>query len=247
MRILHYNIFNGFDNGRIPLSPLRDWLEANPVDVLLVNEHRDSPEWSALRETAGFRHGVVNRHTEKRNGNLTAVFSRLPFEGTPFVPEGLRVVAVRVAGMHLVATHGFPDTSDVIADDADRLVTELESWKGEPVLVAGDFNALAASDADRLGYAALVGSAREGRYCCDGQPSFEAMEAFAKAGFTDLCAGHPEPTVSTSAPPKPRKKEGRPLRIDYALTRDLAARARRLAGEPFERLSDHYPLWIEVG
>ena len=239
MRILSYNIFNCFESTGGSARLLEACVRLVP-EVLLLNEYRVNAEGQRLRaelEQAGYVHHEVGRSVGNRD--VVAVFSRGPF-CTVANSERVRMVAVELGGVRLVAYHASPrGVASVLAELPD---VEAVARGHDEVVLAGDLNSLAAGDAWALGCGGDMMHME--RYQLDGRLNFKVVAQIEAWGMKDL--GGRVHTVPTRLG---RKAEaGRLLRLDYAFARGVrveAWRARVLHGEPFDTMSDHYPVLIE--
>lgn len=241
LRILHYNIFNGFKAHEDRPGQFLDVVRDQNSDVLFINEYRPI---SGLVETLpglGYTHSVIN--DEHESANQAALFSRLPFDRVLDTPAHARFAAAVIGDTHFVAYHTSPKGTAVAIPETQRVLSMLDD--AERVVLCGDLNSLSRLDREPLGYDAQDQPGQLERYRVDGTLSYTAMDAFAAAGFTDHRGTGARHTVPTG---RGRRNEGKaPLRIDYILSRGLSVTGVEvLQGEPFDTLSDHYPIRAEV-
>lgn len=241
--ILSYNIYNGLQSGAV--ASFVQQVESLDVTTLLLNEHRINDDGERLLATlgdAGFAHTAVGRSASRagNNANCNAVVSREPFEVVAN-REDFRFMAVRQGELTLCAYHASPRGVAAVLPEVEQVVTFLAGH--DATLLAGDMNSLAADDGAVLGYDADRGGLE--RYMHNGSLSFEAIDRLKRCGLRDLNIDPERYTVPTAVG---RKAEaGHPLRLDYAFAKGRLANeleARILRGEPFDTLSDHYPLLI---
>lgn len=241
MRVLHYNILDGFDSSATSAARFVAYLREHPVDVLLLNEYRPGRGLSEMLAEQGFAHHIVNLH--HRSANRAALFSRHPFEQALPTPENLRFAGALIGGVHLVSYHASPHGVHKVKAEVERMLDMLAGTKR--ILLCGDLNSLARRDERALGYAGLTGGAGLERYSEDTSVSFAVLDLFERAGFTDnrgTGAQHTVPTALGRA-----HEKGAALRLDYALSRNVAVtNVEVLRAAPFDLLSDHFPLLLEL-
>lgn len=241
MRILHYNILDGFAGAPDRIDAFLTWLAHESPDLLSLNEHR--PGHDRLRaglHVAGYVHSAVN--TTAPYANRCAVFSRRAFSETE-TADDFRFLRVRVDGLDLVNYHASPAGVPAVLAEQTRLLRRLADRR--EVVLVGDCNSLSPDDRERL--------SREGRpvphrYLLHGEPSCAFVEGLTREGFREVRTGPPE-SGSTVPTALPRAHElGLALRLDYAFVRltGRTARARVLKEPVFDRLSDHYPVLVTV-
>lgn len=237
---------------RVRLPQLLQWLAANPVDVIALQETKltDEDFPRAELEAAGWH--LAYRGQKTYNGvailsrqPLTDVVCELPGEPDP----QRRLLAATVAGVRIVDVY-VPNGQSV---DSDKYVyklgwlaglhaflqNQIQQWPG--LVLLGDFN-VAPTDADVHDPAAWQGSVLVS------EPERAALRAIEALGLADLYRRFTQPPQSFSwwdyRQAGYRRNHG--LRIDLILgTPPLQQRCTgcRIDREPraWERPSDHAP------
>jgi len=242
MRLLHYNILNGFEGRPDRIGAFTDYLSKQSYDLLALNEYR--LEDHGLRrqlETIGYCHQIVN--TTALPANRSAFFSRHPFEPLS-VDKALRLVRIGIDGLELVSYHASPHGVEAVLQEADRLLSLLRESRN--VVVMGDFNSLSRRDEARFRYNP---STIRPRYLHAGTVSYDFIERLESHHFVDLDDdGSSDNRSIPTAIARPEEHD-QPARLDYAFARfdENHGGTSRVLREPcFDLLSDHYPVAISI-
>jgi exodeoxyribonuclease-3 len=237
---------------RVRLPQLADWLRANPVDVIALQETKlvDADFPVAALESLGYR----SAYSGQKTYNGVAILARAPLEsvvrGMPGFPdEQRRVLAGSIGGLRLVNVYvpnGQTVGSEKYAYKLAWLAALEEFLRGEleahpNLLVMGDFN-IAPEDAD------VYDPAAWGEAVLASPAERAAFGRLIALGLGDLFRRFSQPPQSFSwwdyRQGGYRRNHG--LRIDLILgSAPLAARCTgcRIDREPraWERPSDHAP------
>lgn len=241
MRVVSYNMLNG-GTGRV--DPLTEVLLGCGADVVCLQEADLDAHVGYLARRLGLGHvawgrcGLGRRHV--------AILSRGPFTWQQAITLSGGATALRVAlaqpGFTLITCHLSPYALDSSERQRmlewSRLASALAFVSG-PLVLAGDFNAVAAADPVDLH---RLRPRDQARLAAAGQQHIprSVMSAVASAGLVDALQ-----TCSAARATFPAVDPS--LRIDHILTRGCTVRA---AGVWHTRLarfaSDHLPVFAEV-
>ncbi len=238
---------------KVRLPHVLDWLSANPVDVLCLQEtkleERAFPH--AELEAAGY-HAV---HSGQKTYNGVAILSREPAQdvqsGIPgFADEQRRVIAATVGGLRVVCAY-MPNGQAVGSDKYEyklRWLAALTGWlrselaRCPRLALLGDFN-IAPDDRDVHDPAAW----RDQILCSEAERA--AFRGLVELGLADAFRLFPQPekTYSWWDYRQLGFRLNRGLRIDHVLlSAALAAECRACAIDKaprkLERPSDHAPV-----
>lgn len=238
---------------KVRLPHVLDWLSANPVDVLCLQEtkleERAFPH--AELEAAGY-HAV---HSGQKTYNGVAILSREPAQdvqsGIPgFADEQRRVIAATVGGLRVVCAY-MPNGQAVGSDKYEyklRWLAALTAWlrtelaRCPRLALLGDFN-IAPDDRDVHDPAAW----RDQILCSEAERA--AFRGLVELGLADAFRLFPQPekTYSWWDYRQLGFRLNRGLRIDHVLlSAALAAECRACAIDKaprkLERPSDHAPV-----
>jgi exodeoxyribonuclease-3 len=249
MKITTWNV----NSLRVRLPQLLDWLRANPVDVLGVQETKltDADFPAAEIEAAGWNWV----HNGQKTYNGVALLARQPLEAVSrdlpgFADEQKRVIAATVGGVRVVNVY-VPNGQAVGSDKYAYKLRWLEALRGylgeelkaHPHLaVTGDYN-IAPADEDVHDPAAWAG-----QVLCS-EPERGAFRALLELGLKDSFRLLPQAPQSFSwwdyRQAAFRRNLG--LRIDHVLSSDRLAQGCRgcaidAAPRKNDRPSDHAPV-----
>lgn len=238
---------------KVRLPHVLDWLSANPVDVLCLQEtkleERAFPH--AELEAAGY-HAV---HSGQKTYNGVAILSREPAQdvqsGIPgFADEQRRVIAATVGGLRVVCAY-MPNGQAVGSDKYEyklRWLAALTAWlrtelaRCPRLALLGDFN-IAPDDRDVHDPAAW----RDQILCSEAERA--AFRELVELGLADAFRLFPQPEKAYSWWDYRQLgfRLNRGLRIDHVLlSAALAAECRACAIDKaprkLERPSDHAPV-----
>ena len=250
-------LFTGVVSLRVRLPQLLDWLAANPVDALVLQETKltDDKFPQAEIEAAGYRvqfHGqkTYNGVALLSRGDATDIVRNIP----GFDDAQARVIAGTVDGVRTIGAY-FPNGQ---APDSDKFVYKmrwlqaLHDWvrdelaRHQALVLMGDFN-IAPEDRDVYDPVAWAGQI----HCTPEERAH--FRALAGLGLVDAFRLFEQPPKSWSwwdyRNLAFRKNQG--LRIDHILvSAALKPRVKTClidkAPRRNERPSDHAPVWVEL-
>ena len=249
MKIASWNV----NSLRVRLPHLLDWLRANPVDVIGLQELKLQDEQFPLAELQGLGyHAVVNG---QKTYNGVALLSRLPPEDVVrdmpgFGDDHKRLVAATIGGVRVISAY-VPNGQAVGSEKYAYKLRWLAALAGHlreelarhpRLAVVGDYN-VAPADADVHDPVAWAG-----QVLCS-EPERAAFRALLDLGLTDAFTLFPRPEQSFTwwdyRQGAFRRNHG--LRIDHVL---LSAALRDkcssfqidTAPRRLERPSDHAPV-----
>ncbi len=238
---------------RVRLEHLGQWLAANPVDAIALQELKLPDEKFPRAEIEAL--GLHAVHFGQKTYNGVAILARDPPQDVATGIEGYddpqrRAIAATVGGIRFVNLY-VPNGQEVGSEKYAYKLAWLETLRGwlagqlkrhPQLLVVGDFN-IAPEDRDVHDPAKWEGSVHVSA------PEREALAKIAALGFTDLFRRFEQPPKSFSwwdyRMGAFRRDHG--LRIDLMLASDaLAGRCRACTIDRtprgWERPSDHAPV-----
>jgi exodeoxyribonuclease-3 len=266
LRVLSYNILEGFQTFPERKKTAIEWIAAQKPDILALQEMNGYIAQTVAHEAKAWYHphSVLLKDIDYS----TALTSRTPISGEQRLLDGFQhgLLSAHTYGIDAYVVHLSPHDCEWRLRESRMIVARVsESMRvGRPVLVMGDFNSV--SPADRDHYAAesdvlqhqLRGD-REMNHSNtrNGELDFRVLQVFLDAGLVDVVAGKttrapdrlsfPTPLVSPHADSDEYRRSC--LRLDYILASpELAKRCRRaeiIRGESTAMLSDHYPVLAE--
>lgn len=254
MKIASWNV----NSLKVRLSQMLDWLEANPVDVLCLQETKTEDKGFPFAELSARGYQAV--HNGQKTYNGVAILSRSGLDEVSrdipgFADEQKRVIAATVGGVRVVCAY-MPNGQAVgsekyhyklrwLAALRVALRDELQRWPRLALL--GDFN-IAPEDRDVHDPVAW-----KDQILCS-EPEREAFRSFVDLGLTDAFRQFEQAPKSYSWWDYRQMgfRLNRGLRIDHILlSAPLAASCSGCsidkAPRKLERPSDHAPVVAEIG
>ena len=254
MRIASWNV----NSLRVRLPHLSDWLKANPVDVIGLQELKLQDDQFPHAELQAL--GYVAASNGQKTYNGVALLSRTPLEDVSrdmpgYGDDHKRVIAATVNGVRVVSVY-VPNGQAVGSEKYQYKLRWLEALRGyllselaryPRIAVVGDFN-VAPTNEDVHDPVAW-----EGQVLCS-EPERAGFRALLGLGFEDAFTRFPAPeqryTWWDYRQGAFRRNLG--LRIDHVLlSRDLAGKCSSFqidtAPRRPERPSDHAPVLVELG
>ena len=254
MKIATWNV----NSLKVRLPHLLTWLEANPVDVLCIQETKLTDDKFPLAEINAAGYQVV--FTGQKTYNGVAILSKHPIEdvqkGNPhFEDEQQRLIAATIAGMRIICAYvvnGQEIGSDKFAYKMAWLAG-LREWVAEEMrshpqlAVLGDYN-IAPEAGD------VHDPAEWENHIHFTPPEREAMQELVKLGLQDAFRlfEQPEKQYSWWDYRQMAFRRNRGLRIDHILLSDTLAKrctACHIDRETrkWEQPSDHAPVVATLG
>ena len=238
---------------RVRLPQLKDWLAANPVELMALQETKLPDQDFPAGEIEALGYSVA--FSGQRTYNGVAILARSALEdvvpGIPgFEDEQKRVLAATCAGVRVINVY-VPNGQSVGSDKYEYKLRWLEALRGHlaeelqrhrRVVVLGDFN-IAPEDRDVHDPKAWEGSVHVS------EPEREALRALQALGLVDVFRlfEQPEKTFSWWDYRRVAFRRNAGLRIDLVLaSEELAGKCAAChvdkAPRRLERPSDHAPV-----
>lgn len=269
MKFLSYNVLHGFNNDTALMTRYVNWVKTKNPDIIAYQElngfSQDSLEELAKRY--GHLYAVINTGVTHPIG----ITSRFPIVMVQQVTTNMwhSYLYGNINGVHVFVTHLSPFDVKSRRADIDRVLAHAQLLPAsEKIVIAGDFNSLAASDSLHYGDALLTEMRKsEGRLepksglpivkgktiyrnnLNNGQIDYTVTNKMLAAGFRDAYYltnkgfKHSAPTAAY------QKKNTIVRRIDYIwVNQSVAATVKKvdiIQDSTTKELSDHYPVFME--
>lgn len=264
VRIISYNIFNGFDWGRDRDRQARfsEWVKRQAPDILALQELCGFTERTLAELAKGWGHPYCA--IVKENGYPVGITSSHPIEIKSRMTAncGHGLLHVKIKGLDLLVTHLNPSNTNIRRKEAETIKTYIKENGLTHCLLMGDMNAHSPMDADymethatdlRIKYGGLSSSnLLNGKFdystisCLMSTPLVDVCQRFVP---TDKRATFPTPVlmnVSGKAEIRERTSE----RLDFILVSPaidvLVSDAFIFNGSDNDYLSDHYPVGVDL-
>ena len=249
VRVMSYNIFNGFDWGKDTdrINRFVDYIEEQDPEVLALQELCGfTPETlQTLAEKYGHPYTVLH----KEGGYSVGITSKKPIKLVKKLTEGYGhgLLHVETYNHTFLVTHLNPSSDKIRLKEANNITEYMaENKLTTKTLLMGDLNAVSPFDADYL---------EQNRY--DSPNDYSVISQFLSAQLYDICRVYVPrekrltfPTAILIYNSKNRAvQESKGSRIDYIFgTKDMLESitdAYILNENDSDYLSDHYPIAID--
>lgn len=273
-KVLSYNALHGFSGDKAIQSQYIKWVKQLDPDVILYQEMNEFTERMIKDFAQMYGHtysAIINREIGHDVTHPLALSSKYPIEEIERVSERMwhSYIYAKIQGVNMFVTHLAPFTLIDRKKDVKRMLDHAKTFpENEPVLIAGDFNALSAVDSNKYGDVLLTSMRRiEGRLepksgtpivknkiiyrnnLDNGEIDYSVAKLVSDAGYTDAFY-HLNKNFKNSVPTKRfHKKSSKLRRIDYiwlnpTLTEKLIY-ADIIHDETTHHISDHYPVFVK--
>ena len=270
LKIITYNIWNGFDWGKDEgrRAKLSEWInEQNPSIVGLQELCKYSPK--KLEEDAknwGHKYSVLL----KKQGYSVGLTSKFPIEIKEKILDGMHHGALhcKTGGVDVFVIHFSPGSYKKRREEAKIILQKLErvAENNSKYLVMGDFNALSPFDADLYKNEILLNRLRKSNTdnpetgnLVDNELDFAVLSNFLSFPLIDVCQKHTNGMLKRGSFPgrvlgKINNETDEQLvkrleRIDFIMVSPELGKncvnAEVYNGEANWFLSDHYPVGAE--
>lgn len=265
MRIISYNIWDGFEGDSLRRARFVEWTQGQAADIVVLTElvgfkGKDLVE---LGRVCGFPHTAL----VKEEGYPVGVLSKQPIEVKKKQVEGFwhGMMHVKTAGIDVIATHLSPFEWKYRLDEAQQITAYIKENHLKDYFVAGDLNAHSPLDADEIAThdSLLVNMQRwdasqpKYRNLRQGRYDFSVISTFLSIGMEDAIGRlvH-SASIRMSFPAaflygwqwEDKRLPPRRERLDYILlSPSLMERCKSAAvhnGKENEGISDHYPVSV---
>lgn len=265
IKIISYNIWNGFEGDSLRRAYFVEWTKNQSADLVILTELVSFKEKDlvTLGKVCGYPHTALL----KEEGYPVGVLSRQPVKTISKQVDGFwhGMMHVQTQGIDVIATHLSPFEWSYRLDEATKIVDYIHKQNLKDYLVAGDLNAHSPLDADEImTHDSLLvnmqrwdASQKKYRNLRNGRFDFSVIAKFLSVGMEDALGRLIRPVEKRMTYPAaflynwkiddkrlPLRRE----RLDYILlSPSLMERCIRADVYPVEGVSDHYPVsvWLK--
>lgn len=265
IKIISYNIWNGFEGDSLRRAYFVEWTKNQSADLVILTELVSFKEKDLV--TLGKVCGYLHTALLKEEGYPVGVLSRQPVKTISKQVDGFwhGMMHVQTQGIDVIATHLSPFEWSYRLDEATKIVDYIHKQNLKDYLVAGDLNAHSPLDADEImTHDSLLvnmqrwdASQKKYRNLRNGRFDFSVIAKFLSVGMEDALGRLIRPAEKRMTYPAaflynwkiddkrlPLRRE----RLDYILlSPSLMERCIRADVYPVEGVSDHYPVsvWLK--
>lgn len=244
IKVISYNIMNGFSNGADTdrIARFTAWVKEQSPDVLALNELCGFTEAKLKELAAGYGHSYAA--IVKENGYPVGLTSKTPIEVIDRKIDGYGhgLLHCKVLNMDFLVTHLNPSDHLKRKQEADNIVNYISSKQLTNCLLMGDMNAHSPFDAS---------------WTDEHLEDYVVISTFMAASLHDICymftpdaQRYSFPTRILPGSPKGEALRHRQERIDFIFVTDKlradCVDAQIYNGPDTDYLSDHYPVGINL-
>lgn len=263
IKILSYNVLYGLQKDSVNVDRYVSLINDLQPDIVATQEMNG---WTQKTlEGLAKRYGHPYALQSKEDGFPVALTSKTPLVNFRKVTENMwhSYIYAKVRGIHIFVIHFSPFSYQKRLEEVTDIIAQAnEIPQDEPILIMGDFNALAASDRVHHGND-LLASMRDRekqqehiRNLNNGDIDYTVLGKLKEAGFKDSYKLFTEeftgsmPTFKDGNGNLKESNTGIPRRIDFVWCNASAAkyltRSIILKNELTDVISDHYPVYVEL-
>ena len=242
LRVISYNIWNGFEHDASRRANFIDWIKGQQPDILAITELVGFTEKNLGQLASEYGHKYYA--IVKEEGYPVGITSNKPITVVKKQVEDFwhGMLHVKTYGLDIIVTHLSPHDWKFRLKEAQMLTKYIQDNQLDNCMVMGDFNAYSPFDADWVEtHAQLIKNKQKWdaeqetyRNMRDGRLDYSVLSQFLSIGLTDICRLY-----------VPADK-----RLDYILVSpSLVSRcvdAHIHNGIETEGISDHYPVSVDL-
>jgi len=261
LKIISYNVWYGFTKVPERKETWIAWMNNQAPDIVSLQELNGySPH--DLAEDAQ-KYGHAYSALLKEEGFPTGLTSRYPIEDIQRTTEGFHhgLLRARIKGIYIYIIHLHPSNWETRKDEIRRILEDIEGLPSESkIILAGDFNTFSPHDSIYYAHGNLEPFFKERdldygeKNLNQGNLDYSVITDVMDFGLIDLEAAYRNSSyVFPGSFPTWIEKEGEhgdQRRLDYVFaSRNLAdhvIRARVIASDSTQILSDHLPVMVEL-
>lgn len=266
LRIMTYNIWNGFEWGKDSLRKARciAWIKSQEPDVLALQELCGYTEEQLRKEALAWGHEHVQ--LLKTEGYPTALTSKRPIHLKERIVEPFwhGLLHCETYGIDFYVVHLSPADCNIRLKEARLITRRIKPDLKDPFIILGDFNAYSPFDGfwleenTELKNRSRQRSNEEHSNLRLGEFDYSVISEFLALPAVDVCHGKmdlqkafsfPTPALIGKFSHTARTVISYRVRIDYILASPALALKCTLAKvfnqEETHQLSDHYPVMAE--
>jgi len=252
MKVLSYNVLKGLQQDSTIQREYIHWVDSLAPDIVAYEEMNGFTQKSLEDFAAKYGHPYAIQ--SKIEGFPVALSSKYPIVNVQKVVDNMwhAYLYANINHIHVFVIHFSPFSYKKRQQEVQQVLAHAATLpKDEKIMIMGDFNSMASSDAAQLTEAMLQGM-RENerkhdhiRNLNNGQVDYSVTDAMKDAGFFDSYWLKNK----TFMPSIPTKKYGQPARrIDFLwVNKSLAKQVKSstiIHDKSTDHLSDHYPVFV---
>ncbi|MBD1423078.1 endonuclease/exonuclease/phosphatase family protein [Sphingobacterium chuzhouense] len=264
IKILSYNVLYGLQKDSVEnIERYKQLINELQPDIVATQEMNGWTQKTLEELAKSYGHSYALQ--SKETGFPVALTSNTPLVNFKKITENMwhAYIYAKVKGLHIFVIHFSPFSYQKRLEEVTEIIAQAgELPAGEPILIMGDFNAMAESDREQYG-GNLVQTMQKSeekhahiRNLNNGQIDYSVLNKLKEAGFRDSYKLLNKEFISSLPTFKDgngkitRAPSGIPRRIDFLWCNDAAAKrvitSTILKNAQTHYISDHYPVYVEM-
>lgn len=244
LKILQYNVLEGFRNDSLIQNEFIAWLEDFDPDIIAYQEMNDFTQKKL--ETFALRYGHEYAILSKEEGYPVAITSKFPIVNVQKVLDNMwhAYIYAKVSDVHVFVVHFSPHQLIKRRAEIRQVLAHAALLpQDEKILITGDFNSYSPSDSliydsEKLNaYREVEKKHGHIRNLDHGKFDYSVIESIENAGYTDLQKSYSKEFCQSLVAGKNR--------IDYMFANESLAKllssTEIIVDSKTQELSDHYP------
>lgn len=256
MKVLSYNIFNGFRSDSVIQEKYLQWVRVIDPDVVAYQEmnHFTQERLESLASQYGHPYAVLS----KTEGYPVALSSKYPIVNVQKVIDNMwhAYLYANINSTHVFVVHLSPHVYEKRHEELKLVLAHAATLpKDEGIIIMGDFNSFDKRDASHYGDDMLKEfQEREiknkHRNLNDGEIDYSVIDQMTASGFKDAYRLVND-NFKSSKQTKVKKYDSYPnRRIDYIWVNPVlekhVIKADIIHDKDTDWISDHYPMYMEL-
>ena len=264
IRVMSYNILNGFDWGKDleRQDRLVEWVKEQDPEILALEElcGFNQEKLSKLAERWGHPYAVI----VKEGGYPVGLTSKKPIDVKKKIAGviGHGLLHVQTYGFDVLVTHLNPSSTVKRNEEAKMIVDYIKENNLTNCMLMGDMNSHSPMDADYLESHAIELTAKYGGATSpnllDGKIDYSVISHYLSVPLIDVCRKYVAPNKRNTFPTpvlmgqskQPEVRERTNERLDYIFVtpsvNKMVVDGYIFNEGPTEYLSDHFPIAIDL-
>lgn len=195
LRVISYNIWNGFEHDASRRANFIDWIKGQQPDILAITELVGFTEKNLGQLASEYGHKYYA--IVKEEGYPVGITSNEPITVVKKQVEDFwhGMLHVKTYGLDIIVTHLSPHDWKFRLKEAQMLTKYIQDNQLDNCMVMGDFNAYSPFDADWVEtHAQLIKNKQKWdaeqetyRNMRDGRLDYSVLSQFLSIGLTDIC------------------------------------------------------------
>lgn len=264
IKILSYNVLFGLQKDSVQnIERYKAFVNGLDPDIVATQEMNGWKQKSLEELARSYGHPYALQ--SKEDGFPVALTAKYPLVNFTKVTENMwhSYIYAKVKGVHVFVIHFSPFSYSKRLEEVENIIAQTrELPQNEPILIMGDFNSLASSDAKQYDNNVLETMKNQEakhshiRNLNSGEIDYTVLSKLENAGFKDSFTmintefSGSVPTRKDGNGNWKKSNKGTQKRIDFLWCNSAAAsmltKSEIIKNDSTDVISDHYPVYVEL-